>query len=1354
MSTDLTLATRRAIVGHGGGKGGGGSGIGDTSDTIRSVAYAQIMLLIAEGEIECINPDDPMHFLQGVYFDGVPVQDASGGWNFKGVDAYWRPGTQGQEVVKGFSDVENEVAVGTKIQHSAPAVRTIQATDVDSVRVTLSVSSLYKTNDDGSVSGTSVEYKIELQSNGGGYVQKVNRSISGRVSSKYQRAERIDLTGDPPWDIRVTRVTPDHNSLTIQDDLYWDSYTEIVEGKFAYPNSAVLAVTIDSSQFAHIPTIGCDCKLLRIRVPTNYDPSTRVYTGSWDGSFKIAWTNNPAWVYYDLLTSERYGLGHYLDESQIDKSALYVIAQYCDGSVTDGNGGTEPRFTCNVYLQKRDEAYTVLQNLAACFRGISYWGGGTLVAVQDAPGDPKFLYNQANVIGGTFTYQGASLQARHTVALVQWNDPQQQYKQQVEYVEEEEGIARFGIVQTEIVAFGCTSRGQAQRVGRWLLLSEKYCSETVSFSCGLEGIRAKPGDVIEVADAARAGVRMGGRVLTGCTKTSIKLDAAVTLAASESYTLDIIATDGEIASSGVSTGAGETSTLTLATALPAAPAPGAMWLLKSDALEPQLFRLTGIEETEPNIYQLTGVRHVPAIYSAVDNDTRVVPPTISVLGVPDEPHNLTLTEAVHHSGSAVSLLISAGWDSVLGVSGWIVSYSIDGGNVIVLPQTNVPHVEIPLSRQGVYDVTVVAVNQKGTKSIPATASATFDGKALITLTAPDVTAIGTADGIDLAWAAIDNAYSYLIERSVNGSSGWAVRADTVRTLHWRDPLIDGSQYFYRVTAVDHFGGESAPSAVVSATAKTVADGATATQIYRQESEPTLAVKGDLWYNPSTGAFKRWNGSTWEPVSAATYHQASAPSNPLVGDFWFDTDNSSWSRWNGTAWVQLATIGADWFSDVRGRPLHQQNLIVKSDFEDGAVGDWSGDSANEIYTVPESSQPFTYSMRVKYHSAASFGDAAEAEQTRFPVRPGQRIFRGGWLRTLSSGVAASLVVAFEDSTGARFSWLGPTLAAGQGMQYIRGIITAPAGAAFALGGYIKWHPTADDDYIDVGPQDCSLFAAEVYRLQGGTNIQVGSFSAHWDAYTFTASRTGNAGNYNYKLAWGGGTLHSHGLDIPAYAMHTWSGLDAATDYFCSFDDIGLAGSPSAYYASTDPGTWDAAPERVPIPGPNTNGSVTTMDTGGNGGGGDGGWHPPSGGSTCVTTDMWVLLESGEYKRARDVRAGDLLAAWKCGERISGGKPVLRDPPIVAEQSVRVEADGATLTCSLTTPFDDRDGGELWGLDIAGRDVVTWRGQWSRCTAEPIGEREVCYISLGGYAYAAGAEPGKWIVSHNTVRPVKP
>ncbi len=695
----------------------------EASDTLQSSAAAQILDLVSEGEIEGL-----ANGLKSIYLDGTPIQNDDGTFNFSGVVVNTRVGTQAQAYIPGLSDAENEISVAVEVKNGAPGpiIRSVTNENVNAVRVLISFPQLSSSNaSNGDLSGTSVNYAIDLQTNGGGYQEVINQTIYGKSMSKYERSYRIALTGTPPWDIRVRRITADSVSAGLQNRTVWESYTEIEDVKLGYPNSALVGIRVKASQFSNVPTRAYDLKLLKIQVPTNYDPVTRVYTGSWDGTFKIAWTQNPAWIFYDLITSSRYGLGGFLSEDQVDKWSLYSIGKYCDELVQDGFGGTEPRFTCNLYLQSRAEAFKVINDLASVFRSMAYWAAGSLTLSQDSPQDAAYLFTPTNVIGGIFNYVGASAKARHTVALVTWNNPDDLYRQKVEYVEDADAILRYGVIETQVTAMGCTSRGQAHRLGRWILLTERYQSETVGFQTGLEGATLRPGQIIKIADPVRAGIRRGGRV-SSATVSQITVDDT-SLVYSPRMTMAIIQPDGSIEESAVQDITGRI--VTLATPLSQAPQVASVWIISDADVEPQQFRVLSIVENKDGLFEVTALAHNPDKFDAVDNGTILGSQSISLLNsTPDSPADLLVTETLYAVGKDVRTKVTLSWSPVPFAASYLIQWGRDSQNVIIAPETNSNDIEILNAEPGVYNFWVYAISAVGRRSVPSTISATIIGK--------------------------------------------------------------------------------------------------------------------------------------------------------------------------------------------------------------------------------------------------------------------------------------------------------------------------------------------------------------------------------------------------------------------------------------------------------------------------------------------------------------------------------------------------------------------------------------------------------------------------------------------------
>ena len=796
--------TELIIGAGGGGKGGGGASARvaqEAPDSLRSKAYARVVDLISEGEIEGL-----VDGLQSVYLDDTPIQNADGTTNFSGVTLETRDGTQQQSYVPGFSSVENEVPVGVEIKASQPVVRSITDPDVDAVRIKVSVGQL--TNQDttnGDLNGSAVSFSIDRQVSGGGFVEVINDTISGKTTTKYQRSYYVPLTGNGPWEIRVRRITADSTSSAIQNKTYLDSYTEVVESKLRYPNSALVALRVDASQFSAIPRRSYDMKLLRVRVPVNYDPGTRTYSGVWNGNFKIAWTDNPAWCFYDLVTSTRYGLGGYIPESQVDKWALYRVAQYCDQLVPNGLGGFEPRFTCNLYLQTREQAYKVVQDMASIFRGMVYWSGGAITVTQDAPSDAVYQFAPGNVVDGEFAYQGSSAKARHTVALVTWNDPDDFYRQKVEYVEDAAGIARYGIVQSDVVALGCTARGQAHRVGKWLLFSEQSESEIVTFRTGLEGAVVRPGDIIKVADPVRGGMRLGGRI-AAATASTVTLDQE--LPADLPWRLAVVLPNGTVEERLVGPVSGRTLTVTIP--FSSVPQVDAIWMLASSIIEPQLFRVVSVAERDPGVHEVTALAHNPSKYAAIEEGLALQPRSITVLSdIPPPPTGLAMQESLYRVKDQAQVLVQVSWTEVQTAIAYRLSYRVAGGNFVSLPLTSANYAEIRDAQEGQYEFSLRAISITRKESIPATLSATVLGKTLPPSDVTGFTVQRRVSDLMIAWDELQDAD--LSGYEVRVGTGWddaQLVAKTSGTQMLHDQSAAG-QYPYHIRAIDTSGNYSA-----------------------------------------------------------------------------------------------------------------------------------------------------------------------------------------------------------------------------------------------------------------------------------------------------------------------------------------------------------------------------------------------------------------------------------------------------------------------------------------------------------------------------------------------------------------
>ncbi|VWC95816.1 host specificity protein J [Burkholderia contaminans] len=694
---------------HGSKGGGGGSSPVEADDTLSSTAYAQILDLLGEGPIAGF-PDN-LTPAQCVYFNDTPLQNADGSYNFNVKQLDYRLGYVDQTHIAGFESSVAETQVGVALTTQQPWSHTFTNVDLSATRITLSVSGLSKTDTNtGNIYGYRVAYQIQVSKDGGSFSTAIDTAFDGKSSSTYTRSHRIELSGaKSQYTVRVVRLTPDGTTQYIQDKTSVVSYAEVIDAKLSYPYSALVALQINAEQFSSMPTRAYDVLGLLVKYPSNYNPKTRVYTGTWDGTFSFGWTDNPAWIFYDLVLNKRYGLGRYVDATMLDRYALYQIGRYCDVLVSDGKGGQEPRFTCNCYIASRADAIKVIQDLASVFRGIAYWSAGSVIVSADMPSDPVYVYTAANVIKGEFKYVGSSLRTRYTTALVTYNDPGNAYKQTVEYVEDADGINRYGINKAEITAFGCTSRSQAQRVGQWSLLTSRYETNAVTFSVGMDGTLAQPGQVIAVADPARARRRIGGRLLSVQDASHVTLDQAPPdIAAGDSLTVIMptgIAQKRAIVS--VSNGLVQT-----AAPFSTVPLAGSVWMVESSKVQAQLFRVTSVSEKEGITFEISATQHEPGKYAAVDSGAAIDPAPITGLPLNTQhaPGNVRVSQFVVVDQGITRTNMTIAWDSVPNAIAYIAEFRKDNGDWITAGRTGGLSIDVSNIYTGRYAARVRAVS--------------------------------------------------------------------------------------------------------------------------------------------------------------------------------------------------------------------------------------------------------------------------------------------------------------------------------------------------------------------------------------------------------------------------------------------------------------------------------------------------------------------------------------------------------------------------------------------------------------------------------------------------------------------
>lgn len=701
--------------------GAGGDGGGDTHtpvqspDSLSSVTFAQILDLISEGPIYGPPSGDPA---QSVYLNDVPLKNADGTYNVSVNQFDYRPGTIDQTYIPGFDSSSSETSVGVALTTSTPYTLVVSDMNTNAVVITLGVQSLSKTNSsNGDVTGYTVNYQIQVAVDNGAYSVVVDTAFNGKASSEYQRSHRISLSGAASqYSIRVVRITADSTDVYTSDKTSVVSYSLVIDGKLRYPYCALAALSVDAVQFSSVPTRSYDMKGLLISIPSNYNPDLRLYNGVWDGTFVQGWTNNPAWVFYDLVLNKRYGLGQWVDATMIDRYALYQIAQYCDVMVNDGKGGQEPRFTCNCYIQSRADAYKVLQDLASVFRGMAYWAAGSVVATCDMPQDPAYIYTQANVIGGQFRYVGSSLKTRYTCALVTWNNPDNGYKAEPEYVEDADGIARYGINKAQITAFGCTSRGQAQRVGQWSILTSRYETNTVTFSVGLDGTLCSPGQIIAIADPNRAAQRRGGRVSAATVTTSLTLDK-VDPAMANGDSLTVIMPNGTNYKTYISGING--NTVSVNPPLAAVPVKGAVWISESAQVNAQLFRVLSIAEKDGITFEITATQYEPGKYAAIDNGAKIDVHSItgSTFTTQQPPSSVVVSQYVVVDQGTAKTNMTISWSPAPSAVSYGVQWQKDNGSWVDAGVTGATSLDVVGIYKGNYLARVRAVNSMGVSSV-------------------------------------------------------------------------------------------------------------------------------------------------------------------------------------------------------------------------------------------------------------------------------------------------------------------------------------------------------------------------------------------------------------------------------------------------------------------------------------------------------------------------------------------------------------------------------------------------------------------------------------------------------------
>ncbi|EKF8202478.1 phage tail protein [Pseudomonas aeruginosa] len=795
----------------------------EAPDSLRSVAMAKILLAVGEGEFAGVPSE------RDIYLDNTPLMDPSGNLNFPNVKWEWRAGAVDQDYIPGIPAVENETSVNVELRSDTPWVRSLSNTQLSAVRLRFAWPALQQQDTNGNIGGYRIEYAVDLATDGGAYQEVLREAVDGKTTTRYERSRRIDLpAATNGWQLRVRRLTPNQNNNRIADTMLIAGYTEVIDAKLRYPNTALLYVEFSAEQFSNIPAVTVDCRGRKVQVPSNYDPETRAYLGIWDGTMKQSWTDNPVWHTYDIVTNDRFGVGKRIKAWMVDRWEMYRISQYCDQLVPDGKGGQEPRHTCNLNLQSRAGAWELLRDLTAIYRGMAYWAQGQLKIQADIPRatDVDFAYTRANVIDGRFSYGSASERTRYSRALVSYDNPANNYDTDVAVATDKRLQRRYGDNPVEVAAIGCTRESEAQRRGKWAILTNSQ-DRTVTFRTGMDGAIPLPGWVIPVADALLAGREIGGRVSAVAGRV-ITLDRDTQAKAGDRLLLNL--PSGKAEARTVQSIAGRAVTVT--TAYSETPLPELVWTLDADDLAVPLYRVMKVSQPERGVFEITALQYEPGKFSAIDTGAKLESRPISVIPITTVPPPASVTLTSHYQfdqGLAVSTMTIA-WPPVEGAVAYDVEWKKDSGNWIRLPRAGTTSVDVTGIYAGGYLARVRAVSAFDITSVWKSSILTqLSGK---TGAPPALAFLRTTSGpwkIGLEWGfpasgAADTAYTEIQQSATPGGSEqnatalglFAYPTDT----HTLTSLAAGARLAFRGRLIDRTGNVGPWSAWVDGISST------------------------------------------------------------------------------------------------------------------------------------------------------------------------------------------------------------------------------------------------------------------------------------------------------------------------------------------------------------------------------------------------------------------------------------------------------------------------------------------------------------------------------------------------------
>ncbi|EGQ8491898.1 DUF1983 domain-containing protein [Vibrio cholerae] len=690
----------------------------EAPNDLRSIATARVLLALGEGEFAGgITEKD-------IFLDGTPLMSANGSMNFEGVKWDFRPGTVNQSYIAGFPAVESEIAVGVELKSDTPWTKAINDSQVSAAVIRFRWPALQEMKDNGDVVGYSIQYRIDVSTDSGSFVTVATRSVTGKTNTLYERSTRVDLPAGNTRTIRVTRLTANQNNSRVSDAMFIGAITEVIDRKMRYPNTALLGIQFDASQFSNIPTVGVLAKMRKIRVPDTYDPETRTYSGIWSGAFKMAYSNNPAWVTYDLIVENRFSIGDKVGAQFVDKYELYKIAQYCDQQVPDGKGGTEHRYECNIYIATAAEAWQVLRDLSSIYRGMIYWMQSQMTVRADMPRDVDYVFTNANVIDGTFTYSGSDERVKYTRALVSYDNPDNNYESDVTSTYDNALQRRYGDNVVELSAFGCTRESEAQRRGKWAIYTNNN-DRTISFKTGMEGEIPSLGDIVAIADDLIAGSRIGGRIASvSADGKTITVDKEIAAESGDKLLINLPSGKAESRTVVSSTG----KEIRVSTAYSESPAPFLQWTLEKSTLTHQLFQIVSARkaDSESIEYEFSGVAYNPSKFDFVDTGARIEDRPVSQIpvGGMEAPEQVTIGQNVYVEQTMAVTVMTIGWSAVKNAVAYEVEWRKDYGEWVKLPRTGQLSIDVKGVYTGQYLARVRAINSYDVASIPKSSNLT------------------------------------------------------------------------------------------------------------------------------------------------------------------------------------------------------------------------------------------------------------------------------------------------------------------------------------------------------------------------------------------------------------------------------------------------------------------------------------------------------------------------------------------------------------------------------------------------------------------------------------------------------